>query len=147
MSDVPLRTTEPSTPTGIEPAALPSATAAGLDSRFVEAWCEWLGRLATDAEAALAGFYPGKDTLNGAIERLNADGSITSTAETLAASAPGLTKAEEMLGPLAARSWSDVTSRLLPGLAAARTLNEGDRVEFVITQGQKGPAASDVTVI
>jgi CspA family cold shock protein len=28
-----------------------------------------------------------------------------------------------------------------------RTLNEGDRVEFVITQGQKGPAASDVTVL
>jgi CspA family cold shock protein len=28
-----------------------------------------------------------------------------------------------------------------------RTLNEGDRVEFVITQGQKGPAASDVTVM
>ena len=26
-----------------------------------------------------------------------------------------------------------------------RTLNEGDNVEFVITQGQKGPAASDVT--
>jgi len=28
-----------------------------------------------------------------------------------------------------------------------RTLNEGDRVEFVITQGQKGPAAADVTVL
>ena len=28
-----------------------------------------------------------------------------------------------------------------------RTLNEGDRVEFVITQGQKGPAASDVVVV
>ena len=28
-----------------------------------------------------------------------------------------------------------------------RTLNEGDSVEFVITQGQKGPAASDVTVV
>ncbi len=28
-----------------------------------------------------------------------------------------------------------------------RTLNEGDRVEFTITQGQKGPAASDVTVV
>jgi len=28
-----------------------------------------------------------------------------------------------------------------------RTLNEGDSVEFVITQGQKGPAASDVTVL
>lgn len=28
-----------------------------------------------------------------------------------------------------------------------RTLNEGDRVEFVITQGQKGPAASDVVVL
>jgi len=27
------------------------------------------------------------------------------------------------------------------------TLNEGDRVEFVVTQGQKGPAASDVSVI
>ena len=28
-----------------------------------------------------------------------------------------------------------------------RTLNEGDRVEFVVTQGQKGPAASDVSVV
>jgi len=28
-----------------------------------------------------------------------------------------------------------------------RTLNEGDQVEFVITQGQKGPAAGDVTVL
>lgn len=28
-----------------------------------------------------------------------------------------------------------------------RTLNEGDRVEFVVTQGQKGPAASDVRVV
>lgn len=28
-----------------------------------------------------------------------------------------------------------------------RTLNEGDRVEFVVTQGQKGPAASDVRVL
>jgi CspA family cold shock protein len=28
-----------------------------------------------------------------------------------------------------------------------RSLNEGDRVEFVVTQGQKGPAASDVTVL
>lgn len=28
-----------------------------------------------------------------------------------------------------------------------KTLNEGDRVEFVITQGQKGPAASEVIVL
>ena len=28
-----------------------------------------------------------------------------------------------------------------------KSLNEGDRVEFVVTQGQKGPAASDVSVI
>jgi CspA family cold shock protein len=28
-----------------------------------------------------------------------------------------------------------------------RSLNEGDRVEFVVTQGQKGPAASDVSVV
>ncbi len=28
-----------------------------------------------------------------------------------------------------------------------KTLKEGDQVEFVVTQGQKGPAASDVTVI
>ncbi len=28
-----------------------------------------------------------------------------------------------------------------------KTLNEGDQVEFLVTQGQKGPAASDVSVI
>ena len=28
-----------------------------------------------------------------------------------------------------------------------KSLNEGDTVEFVVTQGQKGPAAGDVTVI
>ena len=28
-----------------------------------------------------------------------------------------------------------------------KTLKEGDQVEFVVTQGQKGPAASDVSVI
>ncbi len=28
-----------------------------------------------------------------------------------------------------------------------KNLNEGDRVEFVVTQGQKGPAASDVRVL
>ena len=28
-----------------------------------------------------------------------------------------------------------------------KTLNEGDRVEFVVTQGRKGPAASDVSVL
>ncbi len=28
-----------------------------------------------------------------------------------------------------------------------RNLNEGDQVEFVVTQGDKGPQAQDVTVI
>jgi len=28
-----------------------------------------------------------------------------------------------------------------------KSLNEGDRVEFMVTQGQKGPAASDVSVV
>ena len=28
-----------------------------------------------------------------------------------------------------------------------KNLNEGDRVEFVVTKGQKGPAASDVRVL
>ena len=28
-----------------------------------------------------------------------------------------------------------------------RSLNEDDRVEFVVTQGQKGPAASEVNVL
>jgi cold shock protein len=28
-----------------------------------------------------------------------------------------------------------------------KSLNEGDHVEFVVTQGQKGPAASDVRVL
>ena len=28
-----------------------------------------------------------------------------------------------------------------------RSLSEGDRVEFVVTQGQKGPAAGDVNIL
>lgn len=28
-----------------------------------------------------------------------------------------------------------------------KSLNEGDRVEFIVVQGQKGPAAQDVVVI
>jgi len=28
-----------------------------------------------------------------------------------------------------------------------KSLSEGDRVEFVVTKGQKGPAAGDVTVL
>ena len=28
-----------------------------------------------------------------------------------------------------------------------KTLKEGDSVEFVVTQGEKGPAATDVTVV
>lgn len=28
-----------------------------------------------------------------------------------------------------------------------RSLQEGQRVEFIVTQGQKGPAAEDVTVL
>ena len=28
-----------------------------------------------------------------------------------------------------------------------KNLNEGDKVTFTVTQGQKGPAATDVTVI
>ena len=28
-----------------------------------------------------------------------------------------------------------------------KTLNEGDRVEFVVTKGQKGPAAAEVKVL
>ena len=31
--------------------------------------------------------------------------------------------------------------------AGFRTLNEGDRVSFEIEQGQKGPAAANVTVV
>lgn len=32
----------------------------------------------------------------------------------------------------------------ITGQRGFRTLNEGDRVEFTIEQGQKGPAAADV---
>jgi CspA family cold shock protein len=32
----------------------------------------------------------------------------------------------------------------IQGQGGFRTLNEGDRVEFLVEQGQKGPAAADV---
>ncbi len=32
----------------------------------------------------------------------------------------------------------------IQGQSGFRTLHEGDRVEFVVEQGQKGPAAADV---
>jgi len=45
---------QPALPREIERGPLPSASSAGIDPRVVDAWCEWLGALAKDAEAALA---------------------------------------------------------------------------------------------
>jgi hypothetical protein len=53
--------------------ALPSAVSAGVDARVVDAWCEWLGALATDAEAALAAAMAYKELDDAARDRwLNA---------------------------------------------------------------------------
>ena len=53
MSDGPPRRRAKS-PSPDSEAALPSASSLGIDDRVVAAWREWLGALATDAEAALA---------------------------------------------------------------------------------------------
>ena len=37
--------------------------------------------------------------------------------------------------------------KLLKVTQVGQILNEGDRVEFVVTEGQKGPAAADVCVV
>ncbi|MBX2805378.1 MAG: hypothetical protein KTR19_05365 [Hyphomicrobiales bacterium] len=70
-----------------------------------------------DVEAALAALYPDSATLKSVIARLNANGDVKLKAGALSVSSAGRAKVEDMLGPLAGRSWSDVTSRLLPGLA------------------------------
>jgi hypothetical protein len=49
--------------------ALPSAASAGVDGRVIDAWCEWLGALATDAEAALAAAMAYKELDDAARDR------------------------------------------------------------------------------
>jgi hypothetical protein len=70
-----------------------------------------------EVEAGLAPLYPDGATLSGAIARLGSSGEIAENAGVLSATAKGRARAEQHLGPLAGRSWSDMTSRLLPGLA------------------------------
>ena len=49
--------------------ALPSAASAGVDARVIDVWCEWLGALATDAEAALAAAMAYKELDDAARDR------------------------------------------------------------------------------
>lgn len=70
-----------------------------------------------DAEAALRSIYPDMAAASGAIDRLISSHSVLERAGLLKVSDEGRAKAEERLGPLTGRSWSDVMSRLLPGLA------------------------------
>jgi hypothetical protein len=74
--------------------------------------------LARDSvEAVLEILYPDRAAVAGAIARLASDRSIQEKTGVLSVSGEGRAKAEELLGPLVGRSWSDVTSRLLPGVA------------------------------
>lgn len=70
-----------------------------------------------DAEVALRGLYPDSTAVSAAIERLLCERSLLDEAGALTVTGEGRAKAEEQLGPLAGRNWSDVISRLLPGLA------------------------------
>ena len=70
-----------------------------------------------DAEAILGSLYQDNAVITGAIGRLVSDRSILEKAGMLSVSGEGRSKAEAQLGPLSGRSWSDVTSRLLPGRA------------------------------
>jgi hypothetical protein len=54
MRQVPFAFAEGSASPPVEQTPLPIAKVAEADTRFVDAWREWLGKLATDAEAALA---------------------------------------------------------------------------------------------
>lgn len=75
------------------------------------------GMVRGDAEAVLESLYPDLAAVSGAIGRLLSDRSVLEKAGALVIASEGRAKAEAQLGPLAGRSWSDVTSRLLPGLA------------------------------
>ncbi len=50
----PRRRVQPASTDNTQDASLPSAVSPGVDERVAAAWREWLGALATDAEAALA---------------------------------------------------------------------------------------------
>ncbi len=54
MRQVPFAFAEGSASPPAEQTPLPVAKVAPTDARYVDAWREWLGKLATDAEAALA---------------------------------------------------------------------------------------------
>ena len=76
MSEVPSGRGEMSTCASADQKPLPNVATSRPDHRFVEAWREWLGKLATDAEAALAAAMaykeldgPARDTWINALEQ------------------------------------------------------------------------------
>lgn len=75
------------------------------------------GMARREAETVLKSLYPDKTAITGAIGQLVSNRSVLEKAGALSVSDRGRAKAEELLGPLTGRSWSDVISRLLPGLA------------------------------
>jgi hypothetical protein len=75
MGHTPPRLAKSHAPRDAELTPLPLANQSGTDARVVDAWCEWLGALAKDAEAALAAAMaykeldgPSRDTWIGALE-------------------------------------------------------------------------------
>lgn len=69
MSRVPPKSGDDASASNAEGTPLPTAEAARVDGRVVAAWREWLGALATDAEAALAAAMAYKELDDAARDR------------------------------------------------------------------------------
>jgi hypothetical protein len=119
---------------------LPAAGTSGVEPRVVDAWCEWLGALAKDAEAALAAAMAYKeldaasrDQWLGALEQDAARVSVPRIAvyaPLLAVESDPARRARitEAIGPADSAATPRVAARGLCGLAP-----DGSRVAAVVT--------------
>jgi hypothetical protein len=126
-------------PSVVDVAPLPRASAA-VDARVVDAWCEWLGALATDAEAALAAAMAYKELDEGArdtwLSALEQD-ALRVSVPRIAVYAPLLAvesdpkrraRITDAIGPLDAEASPRVPAYGLSGVARDRT-----RVATIVT--------------
>src|SRR5687768_16600014 len=140
MGHTPPRLAKSHAPRDADLTPLPLANQSGTDARVVDAWCEWLGALAKDAEAALAAAMaykeldgPARDVWIRALEHDAARVSVPKIAvyapllavETDPARREQITAA---IGPADAAATPRVAARAMCGVAA-----DGMRVAAIVT--------------